>query len=157
MIDLDHLMATFPDAKLVFLHRDPVKTAGSLMSMRWLFAVQLTDQPLRAAIRDMSLDLCETMARRCMAMRDRLVPRDQFIDVGFDDMNRDWRGVVRRISQFSDMDFTQDAERDMAAWLADSDAENRHGGHRYRLEDFGTSPGEVAERMAFYRDWMPVP
>lgn len=157
MMDLDHLMATFPDAKLVFLHRDPVKTAGSLMSMRWLFAVQMTDQPLRAALRDMTLDLCETMARRCMDMRERLVPEGQFIDVGFDEMNRDWRAVMRRIYGFADMDFTPDAEAAMAMWLADSEAENRHGGHHYCLEDFGTSAGEINERMKFYRDWMSIP
>jgi hypothetical protein len=157
MMDLDYLMATFPDAKLVFIHRDPVKTAGSLMSMRWLFAVQLTDQPLRAALRDMSLDLCETMARRCMEMRDRLVPKAQFIDVGYDEMGRDWRAVMRRIYAFADLDFTAEAEAGMAAWLADSEAENRHGGHHYRLEDFGTSAGEIDERMKFYRDWMAIP
>lgn len=157
MMDLGYLMATFPDAKLVFIHRDPIKTAGSLMSMRWLFAVQLTDQPLRAAIRDMSLDLCETMARRCMEMRDRLVPREQFIDVGFEEMNRDWRQVMRRIYAFADKEFTPETESGMAAWLADSEAENRHGGHRYRLEDFGTSAGEVDERMKFYREWMAIP
>jgi hypothetical protein len=156
-MDLDYLMATFPDAKLVFIHRDPVKTAGSLMSMRWLFAVQLTDQPLRAALRDMSLDLCETMARRCMEMRDRLVPKAQFIDVGYDEMGRDWRAVMRRIYAFADLDFTAEAEAGMAAWLADSEAENRHGGHHYRLEDFGTSAGEIDERMKFYRDWMAIP
>jgi hypothetical protein len=157
MMDLDRLMALFPDAKLVFLHRDPVKTAGSLMSMRWLFAVQLTDQPLRAAIRDMSLDLCETMARRCMETRDRLVPKDQFIDVGFDEMNGDWRQVMRRIYDFADLELTPSAEREMAEWLAQSEAENRHGGHHYKLEDFGTSAGEVNERMKFYRDWMSIP
>jgi hypothetical protein len=157
MMDLGYLMATFPDAKLVFIHRDPIKTAGSLMSMRWLFAVQMTDQPLRASLRDMSLDLVETMARRCMETRDQLVPKDQFIDVGFAEMNRDWRQVMKRIYEFADMDFTPDAEAEMAKWLADSEAENRHGGHQYRLEDFGTSAGEVDERMKFYRDWMAIP
>lgn len=157
MMDLDQLMAAFPDAKLVFIHRDPIKTAGSLMSMRWLFAVQMTDQPLRAPLRDMSLDLVETMARRCMETRGRLVPKEQFIDVGFDEMNRDWRGVMRRIYSFADLEFSPDAEAEMAAWLAESEAENLHGGHRYRLEDFGTSAGEVDERMKFYRDWMAIP
>lgn len=157
MMDLAPLMATFPDARLVFLHRNPIKTAGSLMSMRWLFAVQLTDQPLRAAIREMSLDLCETMARRCMETRDRLVPKDQFIDVGYEEINRDWRQVMRRIYAFADMDFTAEAEAGIAAWLRESETENRHGGHRYGLEEFGTSAGEVDERMKFYRDWMAIP
>ena len=37
MQDLDALMAVFPDARLVFAHRDPVKTVGSICSMAWEF------------------------------------------------------------------------------------------------------------------------
>lgn len=154
MMDLAPLMATFPDAKLVFLHRDPVQTAGSLMSMRWLFAVQLTDQPLRAAIREMSLDLVETMARRCMKTRGRLVPQGQFIDLFYEEISRDWRQAMRRIYEFGDMEFTPEAEAAIAAWLAASEAENRHGGHHYSLEEFGANADEIDERMKFYRDWM---
>jgi len=156
MMQLDVLMRVFPDAKLIFLHRDPVKTAASLMSLRWLGAVQLTDQPLRAVVRDASLDLCETMARRCMERRSVGVPKNQWIDIHYDEMSRDWRSVARRVYDFSGLEFTPEAETSLETWLLDVESENLHGAHRYALEDFGAIPEEVDERMAFYRTWMSI-
>ncbi|MED5618844.1 sulfotransferase family protein [Ideonella sp. BN130291] len=151
MMDLDLLLATFPDAKLVFTHRDPVKTVGSVMSLMWHFAARHTDRPCRDGIRDTWLDFCEQAARRCMQSREKIAPAQQ-LDVHYDEMNKDWRSVMRRIYRFAGMDFTPDAEAAMAAWLVDSEQEARHVGHRYAIEDFGITRGEVNERMKFVRD-----
>lgn len=156
MLDLDILLATFPDAKLVFTHRDPIKTVGSIMSLVWYYAVQHTDLPCRARIRDVWLDFCEQMARRCMQMREA-IPASQQLDVHYADMNRDWRQEMRRIYDFAGIEFTPQAEQAQADWLARSAAEKRHGGHRYALEDFGTSREEVDTRMMFVRERYAIP
>jgi hypothetical protein len=156
MLDLDTLVKTFPDAKLVFTHRDPLKTVASTLSLTWNFAVHNTDLPLRGAIRDTWLGLCEEMARRCIRVRETLPPSQQ-LDVHYEDMNRDWRGVMKGIYDFAAMDFTPEAERAMGAWLAESEQEGRHRGHRYALEDFGVTPDEVDDRMKFYRDRYGIP
>lgn len=151
MLDLDVLVKVFPDAKLVFIHRDPLKTVASSFSLAWHLAVQNTDRPCRPAIRDIWLDLCEQMARRCMRTREALPAAGQ-LDVHYADMNQDWRDVMRRIYCFCEMEFTPAAEHAMEAWLHRSESENRHGRHRYSLEDYGTSRTEVDERMRFYRE-----
>lgn len=156
MLDLDVLMKTFPDAKVIFTHRDPLKTVASVMSLMWNFAVQHTDRPCRAPIRDVWLDFCEVMAKRCMQARE-LMPATQQLDVHYEEMNRDWHAVMRRVYEFSGMEFTAEVEAAMAAWLVESDRENRHGGHRYCLEDFGTSRKEVDERMMFVRERYALP
>lgn len=156
MLDLNVVVKVFPDAKLVFIHRDPIKTVASTMSLMWNFAVHNTDPPLRGAIRDTWSALCETMARRCMAVREGL-PASQQLDVLYEDMNRDWRAVMRRIYDFIGQDFTAATENAMAAWLADSEQEGRHRAHRYSLEDFGLSREEVDARMTFYRKRYEIP
>lgn len=156
MLDLGALLDTFPDARLVFIHRDPLKTAASTLSLGWHFAVQNTDLPCRGASRDILLDLCEQMARRCMTVRES-VAADQQLDVYYEEMNRDWRGVMRRIYGHCGMELDATAERAMAQWLAGSERENRHGGHRYAFEDYGTSRAEVEERMRFYREKYSIP
>lgn len=156
MLDLDVLLKVFPDAKLIFTHRDPIKTAVSTMSLAWHFSVYNTDLPCRAPIRDVCLNLCEEMARRCMRVRETL-PAAQQLDVYYEDMNCDWRSVMRQVYDFIGMEFTEDAELAASAWLAKSESENRHGGHRYSYDDFGITPEEIDARMMFFRERYAIP
>lgn len=156
MLDLDTLLKTFPDAKLVFTQRDPLKTVGSMMSLTWFYAVQHTDLPCRANIRDVWLDFCEQMARRCMKVRES-IPASQQIDVYYEEMNRDWRATMARVYAFSGMTFTPQAQQAMAAWLERSEKEKRHGEHRYSFEEFGITDGEVDARMKFVRERYAIP
>lgn len=151
MLDLPVLMKTFPDARLVFSHRDPLKTVASVMSLMWNFAVQHTDRPCRAPIRDVWLDFCEKMARRCMQDREG-IPAQQQLDVSYEEMNRDWRAVMQGLYHFSGMPFTAQAEQAMATWLAESETSKTQGAHRYSLEDFGITNKEVDARMMFVRE-----
>lgn len=150
MLDLGTLLKVFPDARLVFTHRDPIKTVGSVMSLMWYFASQHTDLPCRASTRDIWMDFCEQSARRGIAQR-KHIPAGQQIDVHYEEVNRDWRSVMRRIYAFGGIELTPGVEQAMAQWLADSDRDQLHGGHRYALEDFGTSAAEVDRRMMFVR------
>lgn len=156
MLDLDILLKVFPDAQLVFTHRDPLKTVGSIMSLVWYYAVQHTDRPCRAQIRDVWLDFCEQMARRCMQVRDTL-PAAQQLDIHYDAMGRDWRTELRRLYAFAALEFTPEVEQTQADWLGRSISENRHGGHHYSLEDFGVTREAVDARFDFVRERYAIP
>lgn len=154
MMDLDLLLKVFPDARLVFTHRDPLKTVGSVISLMWFYAIQHTDLACRARITDVWLDFCEQAARRCMKMRES-IPASQQLDIHYEDMNGDWRTSMRRIYDFSGMELAPQVEEAMAAWLANSEA--HHGAHRYCLEDFGLSQDAVDARMLFVREKYAIP
>ncbi|HEX8987594.1 MAG TPA: sulfotransferase [Rhodocyclaceae bacterium] len=156
MLDLPLLAELIPDARFLFIHRDPVKTTASTLSLAWHSGVLNTDRPSRAYIRDTWLELCEAMARRCIAAR-QVLPAERQMDVYYADMNREWRTVMRRIYDFCDTEFTTQAEAGMADWLAESEREARHGGHRYALGEFGMTKGEVEARLGFYREHFKVP
>ncbi len=156
MLDLPVLLKTFPDARLVFTHRDPVQTAASTMSLAWNFGVHNVGRPLRTTVRDTCLMLCEEMARRCIADRE-LIPPAQQLDVYYEDTNRDWRGQMQRVSSFAGLEWNTLAEQAMTAWLAGSNRENRHGRHRYTCEDYLVSRAEIDARLMFYRQRYAVP
>ncbi|HYD96493.1 MAG TPA: sulfotransferase [Noviherbaspirillum sp.] len=156
MLDLDALMAVFPDAKVVFTHRDPLKTVASVMSLMWHYAVQHTDAPMRGPMRDTWMRFCETAARRCIEKR-HLIPASQQLDVYYDDMNSDWRAVMRRVYDFAGIGFSAEAEQALGGWLARSESESRHGSHRYSLDDFGITREEVDARMMFVRREYAIP
>lgn len=154
MLDLDTLLKVFPDAKIVFTHRDPLKTVASVMSLMWHFAVQHTDANCRTQVAGLWLDFCEQAARRCMQVRAGM-PADQQLDIYYEEMNNDWRATMRRVYAFAGMDLTPQAEQAMAQWLAHS--ESQHGGHRYSLNDFGLNEPQVDARMMFTRKHYGIP
>jgi hypothetical protein len=156
MLDLDVLMAVFPDAKLIFTHRDPIKTVGSVLSLMWHYAVQHTDAPCRAELKETWLDFCEQMARRCIQERERIAPSQQ-TNMYYHEMGRDWRGMMRQVYRFIGIPFTPEAELSMAEWLRHSESQNHHNAHRYALGDFGLCATEVDERMMFVRERYAIP
>lgn len=156
MLNLDALLKVFPDAKIIFTHRDPLKTVASVMSLMWHFAVQHTDENCRGAVRDLWLDFCEQAAHRCMQGR-KHIPSHQQLDVYYADMNDDWRTEIQRIYYFAGLEWNGEVERAMASWLANCESENHHGNHRYSLSDFGIADEEVDIRMQFVRDFYNIP
>lgn len=156
MLDLPQLLAVFPDAKLLFTHRDPIKTVASTLSLAWNFGVLNTDRPYRALVRDGWLDICECMARRCMESREQ-VPKSQQLDVYYDEMNRDWAAVMDEVYRFIGLDYTPQARSAAGEWMAASLRDNIHGNHRYALADFDLSPDQVEARMGFYRGHYSIP
>lgn len=156
MLNLDTLLKVFPDAKIVFTHRDPLKTVASVMSLMWHFSVQHTDVNCRAQVRDLWLSFCEEAARRCIDARQH-IPAEQQLDVYYEAMNADWRAVMRQVYDFAGLQFNAEAELAMAAWLEMSEGQNHHGSHRYSLVDFGITEHEVDERMMFVRERYAIP
>lgn len=141
MQDLPALLAAFPDARLLCLDRDPAALVASSASLvrnqmrlqsdavddRWIGREWLRKTRLRA--------------RRSAAARARAaVPQ---LDIGFDAMNRDWRGEMARIYRFLGLPPDPAAERRGAAFVARS-ARRRLERHRYRLADFGLGPADIA-------------
>ncbi|TAK92575.1 MAG: hypothetical protein EPO06_00260 [Burkholderiaceae bacterium] len=64
---------------------------------------------------------------------------------------------MRHIYDFSGIEFTPETEEALANWLSESQKENRYGGHRYALEDFGISKQEIDARMRFVRERYAIP
>lgn len=156
MHDLDALLRVFPDARLVFTHRDPLKTVSSVLSLMWHYAVQNTDVPCRGKTREIWLDFCGRMVERAMHFRPQ-IPADQQLDVYYHDINADWRREIRRIYAFAGIECTAAAEDAMGAWFAASERENRHGGHSYRAADFGIDDAGIELRMKDYRECYAIP
>lgn len=156
MLDLTALKKALPDIKMVFPHRDPLKTVGSVISLMWLFGRQNTDMPLRGPMREIWWDYCQQAARRSIEARENL-PADQQLDVYYEDINKNWRGVMRKVYEFSELEFTHDAENALANWLNDSEKDSLHVGHKYSLEDFGLTTNQVEEGMKFVRAKYNIP
>ena len=150
-LKIEALLAVFPDARIVFLHRDPVELLPSICSLTYEVTRGEADDPaLRARIGRRHLANLPDPLRRAMAVR--TTHPGCIFDVRFTDFTADPMATVRSIYRFFDLDLTSTAEANMQEWR-DDNPKGKHGGHRYCAEDFGLRPEQIAERFSFYDNY----
>lgn len=147
---LDALLATFPGAHVIHMHRDPVQTitsGASLNATLWRMHASDVDPAVvgRQWIRRMSWT-----KSRAMAARDRRSDEAaRFTDVTFRDAVADPMGQIERIYGRVEMELTEDARRAMEVWRA-ADAEVKLPKHAYTPEQFGLTDAEIRTEFADY-------
>ena len=156
MFALDALLATYPDARLVVTHRDPLRTVASSASL----SVQSRPESLTTADLDgyfgaMWLEVLQSMVDQLMEFRQRR-PDVPFLDLHFEDFVANPISAVEKIYDFDGRPFDDAARSTMETYLAEH-PKGEHGSHRYELSDFGLSKEAVTERFATYCRHFDVP
>lgn len=147
MQDIAALHAVFPDSPLIFLHRDPVQLVASGASLAWNQMVIQSDHVDPDWIGREWLH--KTRLRLDVVARVReTIPAHLQFDLGFAEVGADWRGSIARVYDFLGRELTPAASAGMEAYVARAASEHSFGRHRYRLEQFGLSAGEVREQLA---------
>lgn len=154
---LDALLAEYPDARLIFTHRDPVKTIPSLASLIYTVRGITTDHvdprlvgPEQLAWWAHALDHAMTVRR---AHPDKA---DQFIDIHFEDVVADPVVAAHRVYEAFELPWSEEVEERMRRFLLEN-PRGKHGTHRYELADFGIELGAVRERFGGYCQAYNVP
>ncbi len=154
MLDLPALLEVFPDARLIFTHRDPQAVVGSAASLAWNQTIIYSDHADAGAIGQEWLRKTRLQIDRMRAAREA-IPAERMIDVQYDDMERDWRGTMERVYRFLELDI-EPAVPGMERYLARAAALKRRP-HQYSLEEFGLTPGEVLGQLGDYVQAFGVP
>ena len=148
MSALDALMTVYPDALVVYTHRDPVTCIASACS---LSAEATAGHSTRFAGRRLGATQLSLWARSFHAFHDARSRYDasRFVDVSFEGLRTDPVGTVRGIYEHFGFDWSADVEHA----LVELDREARSGAaapsHSYDLGDYGLTETEV--RAAFDR------
>ena len=147
MLDLSALMKVFPDARVIFTHRDPVAVVGSTASLAWNQHVIYSDHADPAKIGREWLRKTSLMVERMHAARED-IPAERQIDVHYEDMERDWRGSLRRIYRWLGMEL-EPALPAMAQYQRRCSALDGRP-HQYSLEQFGLTERDVLAELGDY-------
>jgi len=147
---LGALLDVFPDARVVWTHRDPLAVAPSFCSMvahaRGVFSDHV--DPLEVGrhwVRKQA-----RMVGLAMQARER-AGEGGFLDVHYDALCSDPMKQVRRIHDFLGLELARTTEERMRAWLGEH-PQHRLGVHRYDPRDFGLEPADLEARFATYRE-----
>lgn len=151
LLALDALRSTYPDARIVVLHRDPMRTVPSSVS---LSATSRPESLSHATMGDyfprLWLDVLGTMTDRLIEHRERRGDVG-FVDVHYSDLVADPIATVARIYAAFGDELTQKAAAAMRAHLA-SHPRAKFGSHRYTPEELGLDPAAIRHRFASYCD-----
>ncbi len=150
---LDALVATFPDACIVWTHRDPLACTASACSMTQ--ALMATVENVDA--KQLGPEVMEFYARsldRGLAVREKLDPA-RVVDVDHDAFVADPMGTLQGIYRHFGLTLSPAAEAAMRVH-ADANPKGRHGSHDYGLEEFGLTPQRVRERFGAYLSSSPA-
>lgn len=154
LLCLDELIRVFPNARILWLHRDPVDVVPSICSLSMIARMQRTNGFTPVKLGQEWLEGLTWTFGKGMAARLRHRP-EQFLDVYYHDLTRNPAGAVRRIYDFLGWQADPDWDDNLRSYLA-RDRESRQGlRHRYSPEDFGLTADMIRAAFREYTERFP--
>jgi Sulfotransferase family len=149
---LSALLAAYPDARLVWPHRDPVEVFGSLLAVTSM-VFQHSGAPAPADRRAFSLAMLDRFQQRGeRALADPASGSDSVCHVSYADLVADPATVVQTVYKHFDLP-PVGVEPAVRAWLDDpGNRADRFGKWTYDLADHQVSADEVRDRFGSYRE-----
>ncbi len=150
MWGLEHLLRTYPDARIVFTHRDPVKSVTSYASLTTLVRSAGSDDvdPYEVAS-DWTRRLTRVLAHVMEVRANGDYPEATFYDMYFPDFVADQFTAVEAIYDALGLPMTDVAADRMKAFIADN-PKGKHGVHSYTPEEYGIDPEQVRRDLRGY-------
>jgi len=141
---------TYPDARLIWTHRDPVQVTASRIGM----AAALTKAFARGVVdvkEQAAIHLAATRAGIEDTMNNPLVDDPRIHHVRYTDFIADPVGTVGKFYDFCGIEFTAQAEQAMRDYLANNRGD-RYGKFRYSADDIGVDIQQLNREFAPYRE-----
>jgi hypothetical protein len=154
---LEALLAVYPDARIVWTHRDPLRVLASMASLAaTLYWLRSDRVDLHRVARQVSRSLAFLLEKATRQRDAGMLPEERVFDLRYQDLLDDPFATLRALYDHFGMPWSGEAERRMRAHLA-ARPRHRHGEHRYRFADTGLEPAPERERFAAYRARFAIP
>ncbi len=149
LVHLDTVLKVFPNAKIIFTHRDPASSLSSVCSLyahtRAIFSddvhPHLVGKEIMEGYWPKALD-------RAQIIRGGLAA-EQCVDVRQADLSRDPIATIKNIYEVLRFEFDDAVECSMQDFLQAEAVKNKNS-HRHSAEDFGLTVGGIRERFKGY-------
>jgi hypothetical protein len=140
------ILQRFPDARFVFVMRDPREAIPSLLSLYYAaWQMHSPDIPRRSpearALARMGYAYYRHLQETCETM-----PSHQYICVGFEELTQDPEETVERIYAHFELSLSPAFRARLRSAI--QERANHRSNHRYSLEEYGLREGEVYEELS---------
>ncbi|GGC27093.1 hypothetical protein GCM10011371_13320 [Novosphingobium marinum] len=152
------VLEVFPDARLIWPHRDPIKAMASAVNMIGNFVWARSDTIPPASVFDFMTDP-EASARRLSTPIDLIengtIPSDQIASIRYDELVDDPLAALEKTYAQIGIDLSQAAREAIADHFARNPQEARKP-HRYQTGDADRIARE-REHFRRYQDYFSIP
>lgn len=150
------ILATYPDARFVVVHRDPVHVFASVAHMTEVLRAPFLREIDPAEIGRQVTERWIDGARLLVAFdRSREVPPERLINIQYDDLTRDPVAAVAMIYRHFGHDLSPEAAAGMQAHLTAA-PRGGYGRNRYQLSAFGINPERLRPDFMPYMDYFGI-
>lgn len=155
-VHIDALLKVFPDARLIWAHRDPYRATGSLCNL-WKLPKGMVLHPDAVDLNAMGRNAMAQMqchVERPLRARDR-IGDERFFHMYYHEMMRDPIGVMRRIYEWADEPLTAETEARMHKWLTEH-PQDLFALNAYSLDQYGLTVEQLEPIFAEYLDTFDI-
>jgi len=146
---LDDLLQVYPNARVLWLHRDPVEMLASCCNLCAVTRAIRTDS---VDLKHIGLSVVNSTLwriERGMRARERQAP-DRFLDVRYRDLVRDPMAAAARIYEWLGFPLTAEVKENFGAYLHGNQRERSRYRHQYTLETFGLDAASLRPKFREY-------
>jgi hypothetical protein len=146
LFTMDALFNVFPDANVVWMHRNPCSSIASGLSLLAVFHE-------RGSEPDEFIELYMSYFKKSLEKAGNFekTHKKQVKSISYDALLQNPLEVIRDIYHHFNYPWDNQKESQILAWLAEH-PQHKHGVHRYSLEKFGLSRREIETRFSHYFD-----
>jgi len=153
---LPALLAVYPDARIVWTHRDPLTVMASVASILFSTAWVRSDEvDAEQVLQWFTGETCAALLEAGSAARDA-AGGARFHDVLYTDLVQDPLKAIRGVYERFEMPFDAAAEGAIRDAIA-AKPKGRHGAHRYDFGDTGRDAAGERRRFRDYQERYGVP
>ena len=150
MWPLEALLAVYPDATIIHLHREPAQVVPSFASLCATLQAVDTDSPRRAAeIGQFCLFILRRGLQALEQARQKL-GAERFIDLSYRELVASPGATLLDLGHRLGFDAAGVAVEEADEWL-EHNRQHKLGRHQYSLDDFRLTPGDIDEDFSAYR------
>jgi hypothetical protein len=143
------LFETYPDARIIWTHRDPVQVIASTITMSGSLTRMLTGEVDWNAVADRFV--AGNSAGLANVLADPIIDDPRIHHVRYVDLVADPIGTLRGFYEKYDMPFGEDTEAAMRGYLANNKSD-RYGKFRYSTDILNADIAALHDRFAPYRE-----
>jgi hypothetical protein len=153
LLDLEYLLAAYPDARIIKLHRDPLEvlpsTASLITTLEGMSVREVDKYEAGRGAYDSAMQMCFSRFNTQQGSDELTAQGVRFVDVRYVDLMSDPIGTVAAIYAQFDCKLSDAAKVRMRTYLQHN-SHRKHGAHRYTLEEFGLDAATIREKFAPY-------
>jgi Sulfotransferase family len=148
LFGLDEIRRVYPDAHLVFVHRDPVRVLASVAKL-----TEVLRRPFARSVDrfEIGRQVTASWLTGAQRMSELSASGDSVLHLHYRQIVSNPLDAVRAVYRYCGLTLGEEAERHMRTWLcAEANVSRRRGD--YRLAEFGLSADLLRQRFARYTD-----